>query len=81
MYAPDALPTIFYDPYPKVRTGTPKDFAKLLEELKADAGTRYNPDIVAIIDSKPRLQQELADLTVGGRYSVYYEAYREIREL
>ncbi len=58
-----------------------KNFDMLLEELKRDAGTRYNPEIVAVIAENPRLQEELSELTVGGRYSIYYEAYQEIRQL
>ena len=60
---------------------TGKDFQTLLEELKAQAGTRYNPDIVDAIVGSKRLQENLANLTSSGRYSIYYEAYRFIESL
>ncbi|MGN0311251.1 MAG: hypothetical protein ACI4CC_00630, partial [Lachnospiraceae bacterium] len=55
-----------------------KDFQTLLEELKAQSGTRYNPDIVDAIAGSNRLQESLSNLTSSGRYSIYYEAYRLI---
>lgn len=58
-----------------------KDFYTLLEELKAGAGSRYNPDIVKVITESKRLQQNLSNLTSAGRYSIYYEAYQFIENL
>lgn len=55
-----------------------KDFSRLFEELKAGAGTRYNPRIVRLIEESPQLQARLAQITSEGRYEVYYRAYRDI---
>lgn len=51
-----------------------KNFYTLLEELKKGAGSRYNPDIVRIIEESVQLQQNLTELTSTGRYGIYYEA-------
>jgi HD-GYP domain-containing protein (c-di-GMP phosphodiesterase class II) len=56
-----------------------KDFMRLLKELQNEAGTRYNPKIVKIIESAPRLIEELENLTGQGRYDIYYKAMQEIR--
>ena len=55
-----------------------KDSEKLLKELKAEAGTRYNPKIVKIIDNSKELREELKHLTGQGRYDVYYRAMQDI---
>ena len=55
-----------------------KDFEHLLSELKEGAGTRYNPDIVRIIEEDTPLREELAELTAQGRYNVCYQAYMDI---
>ena len=55
-----------------------KDFSALFEELKQGAGTRYNPDIVKIIEENSDLYDTLSKLTSDGRFGVYHEAYREI---
>ena len=55
-----------------------KDSEKLLKELKAEAGTRYNPKIVKLIDNSKELREELKHLTGQGRYDVYYRAMQEI---
>jgi len=56
-----------------------KDFPTLFEELKAEAGTRYNPRIIQLIKDNKNLQQTLSYLTLDGRYEVYYQAYKDIR--
>ena len=50
----------------------------LFEELKAGAGTRYNPEIVRIIDEDEELREKLTHITSEGRYDVYFRAYHEI---
>ena len=55
-----------------------KDFDLLFSELRAGAGTRYNPDIVRIIEEDEKLYDSLSRLTTEGRFKVYREAYREI---
>lgn len=55
-----------------------KDFKKLLKELQSEAGTRYNPDIVKVIEKNSRLIEELENLTGQGRYDLYYKAIQEI---
>ncbi|WP_022761770.1 HD-GYP domain-containing protein [Butyrivibrio sp. AD3002] len=55
-----------------------KDFEKLLSELKAEAGTRYNPKIVKLIEDSKELREELGNLTGQGRYDIYYRAMQEI---
>lgn len=52
-----------------------KTFAKLLEELKEGAGTRYNPDIVRIIADSPELIADLTEFTGEKRIDYCYEAY------
>ncbi len=55
-----------------------KDFQRLLTELKAESGSRYNPDIVDIIDSSPELIDKLTELTGQGRYDICFSAMQEI---
>lgn len=52
-----------------------KNFLTLLEELKQGAGTRYNPDIVRIIDNSPELIADLCNITGEKRMDYCYEAY------
>ncbi len=55
-----------------------KDFKRLLKELQNEAGTRYNPDIVKIIENSKGLIEELENVTGQGRYNIYYRAMQEI---
>ena len=55
-----------------------KDSEKLLKELKAEAGTRYNPKIVKIIEDSKELRGQLKELTGQGRYDIYYRAMQDI---
>ncbi len=55
-----------------------KDFSKLMKELEAEAGTRYNPRIVEVMKNSPELIEELTNLTGQGRYDVCYNAMQEI---
>lgn len=52
-----------------------KTFAKVLEEFKQGAGTRYNPDIVACIESDPQLIAQLTALTTENRMEIYKKVY------
>ena len=55
-----------------------KTFDDLFKELEADAGIRYNPDILEIIAASPALKEKLEYLTGDGRTEVYYQAYETI---
>ena len=55
-----------------------KKFTVLFDELKAGAGTKYNPTIVSMIEDDDVLFADLAYLTTDGRHEIYYRAYREI---
>ena len=54
-----------------------KSFIELLEELKKDSGTRYNPDIVNIIDNDMKLINDLSFITKDGRLDVYEYVYNK----
>ena len=55
-----------------------KTFLKVLEELQAGAGTRYNPTLVKLIQEDEDLIGRLSDLTREGRYEVYRQVFEEI---
>lgn len=55
-----------------------KDFNKLLGELIAGAGTRYNSEIVKLIAESPELIKRLTHLTGEKRISHCYRAYQEM---
>ena len=55
-----------------------KNFQELLAELKEGAGTRYNPDLVAVIDQDKELQAKITSLTSDGRLSLYQKAFIDI---
>ncbi len=52
-----------------------KTFEVVLDEFKQGAGTRYNPEIVLLIEKSPKLIEELTLLTTEGRMEVYKEVY------
>ena len=52
-----------------------KTFQKVLEEFIQGAGTRYNPDIVACIQSDEELIRELSTLTTDKRMDIYKSVY------
>lgn len=54
-----------------------KTFHQILDELCAEKGTRYNPDIVDIIRTTPQLQEKLSHLLTEGRADIMYKAYSE----
>lgn len=53
-----------------------KSFEKVMEELRAGAGTRYNPDLVKLIDDIPELYNELERIAIYGWPDIYYEIYK-----
>ncbi len=55
-----------------------KEFSKLLEELQSEAGSRYNPRIVEIIQSDEALKEKLTNITGQGRYDICYASMMEI---
>ncbi|MCQ2370356.1 MAG: hypothetical protein MJ007_07775, partial [Paludibacteraceae bacterium] len=55
-----------------------KVFADVLDEFDAQAGTRYNGDIVKVIRQNRRLYSEMERLvSPWGCYAVYYDIYKE----
>lgn len=53
-----------------------KSFEKVMEELREGAGTRYNPDLVKLIDDVPELYKELERIAIYGWPNIYYEIYK-----
>ena len=58
-----------------------KNFMMILEELKAGAGTLYNPDIVDLIAKDKTLQEKITKLTSDGRMELYQKTYVEIMNM
>lgn len=56
-----------------------KGFLQLLEELKAQAGSRYNPEIVDIIASDSNLISKLTEMTEDKRNEYIYEVYKNLK--
>ena len=55
-----------------------KTFSMLLNELKEGRNTRYNPDMVKIIDDDYALKEYLDQLTGEKRAEIYYDVYVKI---
>ena len=53
-----------------------KSFEKVMEELREGAETRYNPDLVKLIDDIPELYNELERIAIYGWPDIYYEIYK-----
>lgn len=53
-----------------------KKLETVMEELKAGAGTRYNPDLVSVIENHPDVAMELNRLIEDGWPEIYYKIYR-----
>lgn len=53
-----------------------KSFEKVMGELREGAGTRYNPDLVKLIDDVPELYKELEMIAIYGWPDIYYEIYK-----
>lgn len=58
-----------------------KTFYDLLSELSAGKNTRYNPDIVGLLEESDSLCDQLMHLTSENRHKIYYRAYRDIMNL
>ena len=54
-----------------------KTFEVVMKEFRQDAGTRYNPDLVNLIDEHPDLAKKLADLIDDGWIEIYYDIYSQ----
>ncbi len=54
-----------------------KTFDAVMAEFRKDAGTIYNPDLVALIDAHPDLAENLAELINDGWVEIYYDIYSQ----
>lgn len=54
-----------------------KNFDTVMAEFRRDAGVRYNPDLVNLIDEHPDLAQKLSDLIDDGWVEIYYNIYSQ----
>ncbi len=54
-----------------------KTLDEVLCELVEGKGTRYNPDLVEVIDNSPRLKKEMRYIVSEGRLDIMYQAYLE----
>ena len=54
-----------------------KNFDTVMQEFRAEAGTRYNPDLVAFIDAHPDVADKLSDLIEDGWVEIYYNIYKQ----
>ena len=54
-----------------------KTLSQVLEEMNAEKGTRYNPDIVNILVHTPQLQKKLNHILTEGRLDIMYKAFSE----
>ena len=54
-----------------------KNFDTVMAEFRRDAGVRYNPDLVNLIDEHPDLAKKLADLIDDGWVEIYYNIYSQ----
>ena len=52
-----------------------KNFDRVMEEFRRDAGTRYNPDLVNFIDSHQDVARDLAALINEGGGDIYFDIY------
>lgn len=53
---------------------TAKTFSQIIEELRAQSGTRYSPDVVALFDDEAFYKSIEADLSKE-RQDIYFEVY------
>ena len=54
-----------------------KTFDTVMKEFRAEAGTRYNPDLVAFIDAHPDVADKLSDLIEDGWVEIYNNIYKQ----
>ena len=50
---------------------------QVLEEFRADAGVRYNPDFVALILQHDDLRTRMREIAGSRRLKVYYDIYKK----
>ena len=56
---------------------TEKPFSRLMGELNRDAGTRYNPQLVNLINQHPDIYTRLQELVEDGWLEIYYNIYSQ----
>ena len=49
----------------------------VMAELRKDAGTKYNPDLVDLVDKHKSIRQKLSKLVADGWLEIYYDIYRK----
>ena len=54
-----------------------KTFEMVMAELRKDAGTKYNPDLVDLVDKHKSIRQKLSKLVADGWLEIYYDIYRK----
>ncbi len=54
-----------------------KTFDTVMGEFRRDAGVRYNPDLVKLIDEHPDVAGKLAELIDDGWVEIYYNIYSQ----
>lgn len=54
-----------------------KNFDSVMAEFRRDAGTRYNPDLVNLIDEHPDLAKNLSKLIDDEWIDIYYNIYSQ----
>ena len=54
-----------------------RTFDTVMSEVRRDAGVRYNPDLVSLIDEHPDLAKKLANLIEDGWVDIYYNIYSQ----
>lgn len=54
-----------------------KTLDMVLEELSVGKGSRYNPDLVELIESSENLKEKMRHFVSEGRRDIMYQAYRE----
>lgn len=57
-----------------------KNVSDVIEEFNQESGTRYNPDIVQILNEDKELVKNLEYLASSGREDEYFKAYKEINK-
>lgn len=58
-----------------------KTFQMILDEFKADAGTIYNPDLVALIENDKELCEKISHQTSDGRMELYQKICIEVMNM
>lgn len=58
-----------------------KTFNELLEEMTPQAGTRYHPEIIKLLNENTGIQSLIEYITGEGRIETYFAAFRKILQL